>query len=275
MLINPLLRKGRLVLSASVSYRVITENLDRSLKNTAEKPQVARDTKYYLDNIGKVKSLDDFLADDRLYNYAMKAGGLSDMAYAKAFMRKVLTEGVDEPKSFANSLADKRYQKFAETFNFARYGSATTAFERTQQGTVDNYVRQTLEENAGAENEGTRLALYFQRMAPTVESTMGLLADKAMLQVVHTAFQIPELTALMDLDKQVEMIEKRLDIADLKDPDKLKSLLQRFTSLWELKNSGGASGVGVPNAAVILGQANVGISGDILSAIQNLKLGGG
>lgn len=261
------------MLSASVSYRVITENLDRSLKNVAAKPQVERETKYYLDNIGKVKSLDDFLSNDRLYKYAMKASGLNDMAYAKAFMRKVLEGGIDDPKSFANSLADKRYQKFAETFNFARYNSATTSFERTQQGTVDNYVRQTLEEDAGAQNEGARLALYFERVAPNVGSTMGLLADKALLQVVHTAFQIPELTALMDIDKQVEMIEKRLDFEDLKDPEKLKSLLQRFTSLWELKNSSGA-GAPASAASVMLGQANIGISGDILSAIQSLKIGG-
>jgi hypothetical protein len=274
MLMNPLSRKGAPVLSASVSYRAITENLDRSLKNVAAKPQVARETKYYMDNIGKVKTIDDFLSNDRLYKYAMKASGLNDMAYAKAFMRKVLEGGIDDKKSFDNSLADKRYQKFAETFNFARYNTATTAFDRTQQGMVDNYVRQTLEEDAGAQNEGTRLALYFERMAPNVASTMGILADKAMLQVIHTAFQIPEMTALMDIDKQVEMIEKRFDIEDLKDPEKLKSLLQRFTSLWELKNSGGASAPGSA-ATVILGQANIGISGDILSAIQNLKIGGG
>lgn len=261
------------MLSASVSYRVITENLDRSLKNTAEKPQVARESKYYLDNISKVKSIDDFLGDDRIYNFAMKAAGLSDMAYAKAFMRKVLTEGIDDPKSFANSLADKRYQKFVETFNFARYNTATTSFERTQQGTVDNYVRQTLEEDAGAQSEGTRLALYFERMAPNVTSTMGILADKALLQVIHTAFQIPELTALMDIDKQVEMIEKRFDVEDLKDPEKLKSLLQRFTSLWELNNSSSTS-TPASGAAIILGQS-AGISGSILSAIQNLKMGGG
>ena len=274
MLINPLLRKGAPVLSASVSYRAITENLDRSLKNTAEKPQIARETKYYMENIGKVKSIDDFLGDDRIYKFAMKAAGLSDMGYAKAFMRKVLTEGIDDKKSFANGLADKRYQKFVETFNFARYNTATTSFDRTQQGTVDNYVRQTLEEDAGAQNEGTRLALYFERMAPNVSGTMGILADKAMLQVIHTAFQIPELTALMDIDKQVEMIEKRFKVEDLKDPDKLKSLLQRFTSLWELNNSSGGN-TASSGAAVILGQANVGISGDILGAIQQLKIGGG
>ncbi len=261
------------MLSASVSYRIIAENMDRSLKNTAAKPQVERESKYYLENITKMKSIDDFLGDDRVYSYAMKAAGLSDMTYAKAFMRKVLTEGVDDKKSFANGLSDPRYRQFVETFNFARYGASATAFDRTQQGTVDNYVRQTLEEDAGTQNEGTRLALYFERKAPDIDSIFDILGDKALLKVVHTAFQIPELSALMDIDKQAEMIGKRLDIEDLKDPEKLKSLLNRFTSLWELDN-GGAS-TPMSGAATILGQSSLGVSSDVLTAIQNLKMGGG
>ncbi len=263
------------MLSATVSYRMITENLDRSLKNTADKPQVERETKYYLENITKVKSIDDFLADDRLYNYAMKAHGLGDMAYAKAFMKKALTEGIDGERTFAKTLSDPRYKQFVETFNFQRYGATAMAFERTQQGTVDAYVRQTLEEDAGLQNEGTRLALYFERKAPTVDSIMDILGDKALLQVIHTAFQIPELSALMDIDKQAEMIGKKFDIEDLKDPDKLKSLMNRFTSLWELKNGGSANSAASSNAAVqVLSGATLGISGDVLSAIQNLKMGG-
>jgi hypothetical protein len=262
------------VLSASVSYRMVSENLDRSLKITADKPQVERETEYYLANITKVKSIDDFLADDRIYSYAMKAAGLSDMTYAKAFMRKVLTEGIDKDKAFANGLADPRYRKFVETFNFARYGATATAFDRTQQGTVDNYVRQTLEEDTGVQSEGARLALYFERKAADIDSIYDILGDKALLKVVHTAFQIPELSALMDIDKQAEMIGKKFDVEDLKDPEKLKSLLGRFTSLWELEN--GSSTASPTNAAaMIIGQSSVGISGDILSAIQNLKMGGG
>ena len=144
-------------------------DLDRSLDRTAKEPVVSRESEYYLAHIGDVKSIDDFLGNDRLFKYAMKAFGLQDMDYAKAFIRKVLEEGDDYDDSFANKLSDKRYQDFATTFNFARYGDATTAFDRTQQGTVDNYVRQTLEQEAGDQNQGVRLALYFQRKAPDLK----------------------------------------------------------------------------------------------------------
>lgn len=142
------------MLTTLASYRVISKDLPRSLSNTAAAPQVKRDSEYYLANIENVKSIDDFMADDRLFRYAAKAFGLGDMAYAKAFLRKVLTEGITKSDSFANTLSDPRYREFAEAFNFAQFGETTTLFDVTKQGTVDRYVRQTLEENAGKDNDG-------------------------------------------------------------------------------------------------------------------------
>jgi hypothetical protein len=260
------------VLTTFASYQLITRDLTRSLDTTANKPLVARESAYYLDNIENVKSIDDFLGDDRLFGYAMKAFGLGDMSYAKAFMRKVLTEGIDNDKAFANSLSDPRYKAFAEAFNFARYGATTTVFDRTRQGTVDNYVRQTLEEDAGQDNEGVRLALYFSRKAPGVTSAYGLMADAALLKVTQTALGIPSaVTASMDIEKQADLITSKLDVADLKDPAKLKTFLNRFASLWELDNP--TSNPASP--AVLFAQpVEAGVGGDLLATLQNLRLGG-
>lgn len=264
------------MLSASVSYRMIADNLDRSLQRTANKPFVARETEYYLKNISKVKSIDDFLANDRLYRFAMKAHGLEEMTYAKAFMRKVLKEGIVKQDSFANTLSDSRYRKFAEAFNFGVTGGSTTLLDPAQKGTVDKYVRQTLEEDAGAQNEGARLALYFERAAPKLTSAFGILADRALLQVVQTALQIPPQTSVMDIEKQAKMITERLGmkISDFQDSEKLARFITRFTSLWELNDSG-VSSFGAGGAAVqLLGGTGFGVSGDTLAALQNLRLGG-
>lgn len=259
------------VVTTTAAYRTIATDLSRALGNTAKKPQAARETAYYLANIEKVKSIDDFMADRRLYNYAMKAFGLEDMAYAKAFIRKALAGGVDDPNSFANRLADTRYKELAETFNFARHGALTTVFERTRQGTVDRYMRQTLEEDAGSTNEGVRLALYFERKAANVTSPFGILADRALLKVVQTALGLPASMSFQDIEKQATLISERLDIEDLKDPAKVKSLLSRFTALWELQNP--TSLAAAPS--ILIGQPTVaGVSQGLLAALQNLKLGG-
>lgn len=254
--------------STAVGYKLIASDFTAALKRTASQPNVERDGAYYLANIRNIKTIDDFIGNDRIFKYAMKAFGLEEMDYAKAFMRKVLTEGIDEPQSFANSLTDTRYREFAETFNFKRYTTGATVFDRAQQGTVDRYVRQTLEVDAGQSNEGIRLALYFQRKAEGVETPFHLMADRALLKVTQVALGIPEATGTMDIDRQAELITSRLDIEDLKEPAKLDKFLERFTALWEIENPTSAPSAGIVQ---LVDGSFGGIGMDLLQQIQNVR----
>lgn len=112
------------------AYQMVTRNLTKSLERTAAKPMVANDTAYFHKNIGKVKSLDDFMKDDRLYRYAVEAYGLGDMAYAKALIRKVLEGGVKDSNSFANRMSDQRYKDFAAAFDFSAEATETAYFQK-------------------------------------------------------------------------------------------------------------------------------------------------
>lgn len=252
------------------SYKLIASDLQTSLKRVAEQPDVKRETEYYLSKIGSVKTIDDFFADSRLYNYAMKAHGLEDMAYAKAFMRKVLTEGVDSDDAFANKLSDNRYKEIVESLNFARHGETATLFERAQKGVVDKYMRQTLEVNAGTDNTGVRLALYFERMAPSITSGYSILADEALAQVVRTALQLPSEFAATDIDRQAEYYEQVLNLSDFQDSGKVAKFLERFTTMWELENPSD----GYDPVTPFRSSSVAGISADLLLAINNLKFGG-
>lgn len=260
------------MLSTTAAYRIVAGDLSRSLALTRANPAVERATEDYLARVGEVKSVEEFLADDRVYRFAMKAFGLEEMTYAKAFVRKVLEGGVDDPDSFANRLADRRYRELAETFNFAAFGRAATAFDATQKGTVDRYLRQTLEETEGARNEGVRLALYFARRAPDLTDPIDVLADPALLRVVQVATGLSPATSAADIDKQGALIAERVDVAELSDPEKLDAFLARFTSLWELQG-GGAAQPQVPS--VLIGQPReLGISQGLLQSIQSLRIGG-
>lgn len=253
------------------SYRLIAQDIPRSIERIASQPQVARESEYYLSRISEIKSIDEFMADTRVFNYAMKANGLEDMTYAKAFMRKVLTEGIETDDTFANQLADSKYKEFAETYNFARYGGTATVFTKAQQGTVDKYNRLTLEEEAGTDNTGVRLALYFQRTAPQITSVYGILADTALYEVVRTAFGIPPELAASNIDKQADMIRARIDIEDFKDPEKLSKFMDRFTALWELDNPSFGS---VNSSLLLSSSSGFDLSPDLMLQLNNLKLGG-
>jgi hypothetical protein len=257
--------------STTASFRALTRDLDRSLDQVAQRPQVKRETAYYLDNISKVRTIDAFMADRRLLDYALKAHGLADMAYAKALVRKVLTEGIDSDKSIANRLTDPRWRDFVTTFNFARNGAATTSFTRAKAGTVERYEQQALEEQAGAQNQGVRLALYFQRKAPTINSTLEILADRALSEVVRTALGIAPASATLPLERQVATIEAKLDVADFRDPDKLDAFLNRFTARWDIANGAAASSATTP---AMFARSAFGLPSETLVRLQQLRSGG-
>lgn len=261
---------GHSVTTTYTSYRLISQDIGKSLDRISKQPDIARETEYYLSKIGSIKSIDAFMDDTRLYNYALKAHGLEDMAFAKAFIRKVLTEGVSSDDAFANKLSDTRYKDFATSLNFAAFGEAATSFDRAQKDIVAQYNRQTLEQEAGTDNTGVRLALYFERMAPSITSGMGIIADEALSQVFRTTFQLPAEFAGTDIDKQAALVEKAIKMEDLQDPVKVGKLLERFTIMWEMENPSQ-----VNTSPTILGSsAGFGISSDLLLSINTLKLGG-
>jgi hypothetical protein len=257
------------VLTTAASYRSIVSDIGKSLARTAADPIVARETEYYLAHIGGVKTIDDFLGDKRVFAYAMKAFGLEDMTASRGFMRKVLEGGVSDEGSFANKLVDPRYRDFAAAFDFAKYGPYATTFSATLTGTTDAYLRQSLETKAGSINEGVRLALYFERKAPGVKSAYALLADKALSIVVRTALGLPPPGPSGNVDAQAAAITARLDLADLKDPNKLQRLLQRFGARWDMDH-----GAQPPVPTLVFGGGGLGIGSDLMLAMQRLKLGG-
>ena len=124
--------------TTSATYQSIAGNLSKALARAAADPAAARETAYFKAHIGAIKSVDDFIGNPRIYNYTLKAFGLSDISYAKGLIRKVLEGGVDNSSSLANKLADHRYKDLATAFNFAKYGQFTTGFAAATTGTSTN-----------------------------------------------------------------------------------------------------------------------------------------
>lgn len=258
------------MLTATVYYNAITKDFTKTLARIATEPVVARETKYFEANIGKIKTADDLIKNSRLYTYVLKAFGLSDMMNAKALIRKVLEVGVSDPKSLANTLHDPRYKALATTFNFAAGGSGTTSSVALQQTTVSNYVEQSLEVNAGQQNQGAQMALTFQRLAPSVTSAYGILANKTLLSVVQTALGLPVSMSQENIDVQAKLITAKLNIADFQNPAKLQKFIERFTATYDAKNPASASAF--PASALLVNSP--GISSNLLLSLANLKLGG-
>ncbi|MGR9248937.1 DUF1217 domain-containing protein [Rhizobium leguminosarum] len=171
------------MVSTYVSYLTVARNLNASLSNVASQATVARDSAYYKENIDKVTTVDEFMSDYKLYSYAMKAYGLEDMTYAKAFMKKVLESDLSDSSSFANSLSDTRYAEFAAAFKFA--GETKTAQSDVQRdGLLDAY-----EESFDIEADDIADATdYFEENISSITSVDDLLSSSKLKNYVLTAF---------------------------------------------------------------------------------------
>ena len=173
------------MVSTYLSYNLVVRDMKASMARTANDAMVKRDGEYYKANIGKVRSVDAFLKDHRLYTYAMRAYGLEDMAYAKAFMKKVLESDLGDTNSFANKLTDSRYRDFASAYQFGT-GTKMPQTEHQTEELIDLYTDR-IEQNDRAVTAETS---YYDAMLTRVKSVDEFLANPRLRDYMFKAYDI-------------------------------------------------------------------------------------
>jgi hypothetical protein len=213
------------------AYLSIANNLPKAQAMTAKEPAVQTASAYYAANIGKVTSVDDLVGNYRLLSYALNAFGLSAQINSPALIKQVLEGGVSNPNSLANTLP--QWRAFAKAFNFVANGAASISTPTAVATTESDYVEQQLENNEGQQDVGVQLAMYFNRVAPTVTSEYGILADKNLLNVVETIFGLPTAFSAENIDVQAKTLSELLPLSDLTQPKQLQQLTERFTAQYD------------------------------------------
>ena len=207
-----------------------------------QRDAVNKEAQYYASQMQNVTTAKEFLADRRLVDFVLDANGIESEKVTDDFMAQVFASDLDDPKSFVNQLGDHRYAQILASFNFDGKGEIVAA-ESGIQGRYGRemtdylYLRQTLEEQVGEDSGGARLALYFKRMLPEINTPYDILGDTALLEVFRTAFSLPSEMSAMDIEKQAGIIEKNLDLEKLQDPTELEKFISRFTSMYDLENN--------------------------------------
>jgi hypothetical protein len=258
------------MLSTTLSLQLINKNFTKTKATTAAQPLVKRESDYFKANIGNIKSSKALVGNYRLFSYAMKAYGLGDMVYAKAFMQKLMDGGLASG-SLVSKMSDARFTAFVKAFDFGDKGASTTSDSTINAATADSYLQQTIEDQAGESNPGVQLALYFQRKAPSITSGMEILADKALLEFTRTLLNVPSLGSSTNIDATAKFIESKIKIADLSDPAKLQKLMTRFGVMYDMQNTSTSSSN--PTLSLFTGStssSNTTLNTDFMLRVQQL-----
>jgi uncharacterized protein DUF1217 len=249
------------------AYYTAVTRLDDS---ESSKAATEKEASYYRTRLQTLETVEELLADTRLRNVLLVAEGLRPVDVSTETLRAVLTSDLDDPNSFANQQTEIGFQKIAGSFNFDADGFIQTVSNpgaQNERGLVETqrlYLTQAIEEEAGVESLGARLALYFERMAPTLTSNYDILADDALAQFVRTAFSISQETASSDIDKQKAMFDRFLDVDDLLDPEKVDILVRRFLALYDLDN-------GAPDPVLSILGGNGSINFETVATLMQLR----
>ena len=218
---------------------------------TAGSVAAKADAAYYTAAIGQVRTLGGFLSDPRLVKVATAAFGvtrdpkLSDAQWT-AQLKSVLTSDIADPKSVASKLG-LPFRKLAASFSFATDGTVARAPAQVAQSkksavlTADPYVQQVMEDEAGTQNKAVQLALNFFQKAPGITSAYQILADKSLLSVVETAFNLPASLSSLDIDTQARIINDAVKLPDLQDPKKLDKILRDYAIRTDVNAANAAS----------------------------------
>lgn len=124
--------------SSYLNYQVVVRDLDRSLARKAAEPALARDVARFTEAAADIRSVDDLFDDDRTYGFAVKAYGMDELLYARALIRRVVSEGAGSD-SYARRLADSRYLDLAGAFQVTDSGRAPPVLQASALTVAQRY----------------------------------------------------------------------------------------------------------------------------------------
>jgi len=198
-------------------WSFLTRTMDNQKEAYAKSPEVAREVEYFKENISKVQTAEDLVADRTLLKVALEAFGLGDDIDNKFFIRKVLEDGTLTDDALANKLSDKRYLKMSQAFGFGDFSVPSTALSDFGTKITSAFKERDFEAAVGDQNEDFRLAMGIERELSDIagkdlsEDTLWftVMGNPPLRKVFETAFNLPTSFGALDLDKQLETFKDK------------------------------------------------------------------
>lgn len=227
-------------LSGLAAWRLLQRTADSQMVRLAQEPSVQRERLVFIERMTASHDADSLIGDFRSMKVALTAFGLEADLGNKAFIKKILTSDLNDEKSLANRLADKRYRSMAQAFGYSTNGQPS---EGTAEAIAQRYIEREFERRVGEGNNDLRLALYASRELAVIASSnasddtkwYSILGSAPLAQVVRVALGLPESMARAPIDQQLstmrEAASRKLGIKDLNaltDPALLDRLLDNF-----------------------------------------------
>lgn len=206
-----------------------------------QSPQLARDLDKAAQDLPNIRSVDALLDNRSALRVVLGAFDLESDINNRYFLKKMMTSDSADPKSLANRMSDQRYKDLAKAM------SSLVQFGQLRQSTIAEITRDfsttSFEVAVGQQDNTLRLAMNatreLQELAQSDKSDKAMwytvLGIPPLRKVFETYLRLPSGFAKIDLEKQVDMMQDKLQartgsakISQFSDPAKTDKFVQMF-----------------------------------------------
>jgi Protein of unknown function (DUF1217) len=241
------------------ALRSAEQNETKNVQMTAKQPVVQRAVSAFMAGVSSAKTVQQLLANPAVMRVLLTANGLADQIPYTALASKTLQSNVNDPKSLANVLTDKRWKPVVQTYDFAGKGLSVIQNPAVLSTLANAYAEVTWRNSLDATTPGLSNALTFRKEAATIASFDQILGDRVMRTVVTTALGIPLQIAFQPLEAQERAISSRVDITKFKDPKFVESFVQRYLLAANSNATGTGTGTATTPDITTLGVQSQGL----------------
>jgi hypothetical protein len=208
-----------------------------------QRTDIQKDVTYFKENIANVETVDDLFADQKLLNFILKAYDMESDAQYPGKIRKILESDLTDANSLANRFTDPRYAQLATDLDLYASGTGTLTSSATIDSIAEKYQETAYEKNLDEQAPGVRIAIEFKRRLEDVSTTVQLLGDSVLREVITKANYIPDELAYQETEAQIATVEKKVDVTELKnDPDAIEKMVTRYLSIKDSASTSSGSG---------------------------------
>lgn len=254
--------------TAVTGLALVDATRDSQLDSVRNDTQHSRAIEGFKERIGKIETVDQLMEDYELYSFVMKAHDLEDQIFGKAMMSKILKSNVEESDALINRLTDPRFRELYDNMGFGvdGVGNLNTLSTNWKNKMVDRYVERQFINFQYEGNEAVGSVLEFRNKATDINNAFDILKDIQLTEFFQVALGLPTQMSGLDIDKQAELLDAKLDYNTLSDPDTIDKMVRRYVAISDALNNTNTSN----NIALQL-ISPIGNASDIITGTLNIS----
>ncbi|KIC10368.1 flagellar protein [Leisingera sp. ANG-M1] len=230
-------------------WNFLQATYDKQFEVFTQDAVLQRESDYFLENIGNVKSAADLISDPRLLDVALGAFGLEEDSYKKAFLERILQEGTEADDALANRMDDARYVQLSDAFGFGPGQSLKTGDLQAMTELVSANQVQAFETAVGEQDPAMRTAMFAERELAAVAGDdtsvdtqwFNVMAQPALREMFELSLNLPSSIGQIDIDQQLTAFKDRAnavfgsdDLSGFSDPEQMDKLITRYLAMSEI-----------------------------------------